>query len=101
MERESIDRRVDILEQHVEMLRDLPTRMTLFEAQMLQLRSDMNSGFSALSYAVNALHADMVARFEAHDRRFDAQDEKFIDLKRHMHMLHEDALERIARLSER
>ena len=43
----------------------------------------------------------MVARFEAHDRRFDAQDEKFIDLKRHMHLLHEDALDRIARLRER
>ncbi len=101
MEGESLDRRVEILEQHVEMLKDLPTRMTLFEAQTLQLRSDMNSGFSALSYAVNALHADMVARFEAHDRRFDAQDVKFKDLERHMHMLHEDVLERIARLNDR
>ena len=69
--------------------------------QIVQLRNEMNGGFSALSYAINAMHSDIVARFEAHDRRFDAQDEKFIDLKRHMHMLHEDALERIARLSDR
>jgi len=108
MERESIDRRVEILEQHVEMLKDLPFRMTSVEgrltsiegrltsveAQVVQLRSEMKGGFSALSYAINAMHTDIVARFEA-------QDEKFMDLKRHMHMLHEDALERIARLSER
>jgi hypothetical protein len=94
MERESLDRRVDILEQHVEMLKDLPARMTLFEAQILQLRSDMNGGFSALSYAVNALHGDMVARLDTHDQKFD-------DLRRDMHLLHEDVLERIARLGER
>ena len=94
MERESLDRRVEILEQRVELLKELPARMTFFETQILQLRRDMNSGFSALSYAVNALHADMVARFEAHDRKFD-------DLRRDMHLLHEDVLERIARLGER
>ena len=94
MERELLDRRVEILEQHVEMLKELPTRMITVEAQILQLRSDMNSGFSALSYVVKALHADMVARFEAQDHKFD-------DLRREMHLLHEDVLERIARLGER
>jgi hypothetical protein len=38
----------------------------------------MNGGFSALSCAINAMHSDIVTRFDAHDRRFDAQDERFI-----------------------
>ena len=115
MERELLDRRVEILEQHVEKLKELPSRMsgvetrltsvegrltsvdgrlTSVEAQVVQLRSEMNGGFSALSYAVNALHADMVARFEANDHKFEG-------LRRDMHLLHEDVLERIARLGER
>ena len=69
-------------------------RLTSVEAQIVQLRSEMNSGFSALSYAINAMHADMVARFEAQDKRMDG-------LGRHMHVLHEDVLERISRLGER
>ena len=47
-----------------------------------------------LSYAINAMNAEMVTRFEA-------QDQKFGDLRREMHLLHEDVLERIARLGER
>jgi hypothetical protein len=68
--------------------------LTSVEAQIVQLLSEMNGGFSALSYAINAMNADMVARFEA-------QDQKFEDLRREMHLLHEDVLERIARLGER
>ena len=68
--------------------------MIAVEAQILQLRSDMNNGFSALSYAIHALHADMVARFEANEHKFE-------DLRREMHLLHEDVLERIAGLGER
>lgn len=108
MAQTSLTRRVEILEQHVELLKDLPSRMTgvegrltsvegrlmSVEAQLVQLRGEMNSGFSALSYATNAMNADMVARFEA-------QDQKFEDLRRQMHLLHEDVLERIARLGER
>ena len=150
MEQTSLTRRVEILEQHVELLKDLPARMTAVEAQILQLRRDMESGFSALSYAINAMHADVVARFEAqdkrfdehdrrfdehdrrfdehdrrfdehdkrfdeHDKRFDAQDRRFDALERRfdaletrlddfrhqMHVLHDDVLERIARLGER
>ena len=69
-------------------------RLTSVEAQIVQLRSEMNGGFSALSYAINAMNTEMVTRFEA-------QDHKFHDLRRDMHLLHDDVLERIARLGDR
>ena len=77
MEQPSLERRVEILEQKVEALQDLPPRMAAVEAQIVQLRADMNSGFSALSYAINRMHTEMIARFEQIDRRFDAMDRRF------------------------
>jgi hypothetical protein len=63
----------------VELLQDLPDRMTavegrltVVEAQIVQLRTDMNNGFSALSYAINRMHAEIMSRFEKIDRRFEA-----------------------------
>jgi hypothetical protein len=52
-------------------------RLTGVEAQIVQLRTDMNNGFSALSYAINRMHSEMMARFESIDRRFDSIDKRF------------------------
>jgi hypothetical protein len=97
MAQTSLTKRVEILEQQVETLKELPARMTAVEEQMLQLRAETRDGFSALGelrLEMRAMHHELLVRFGA-------QDEKFKDLKRHMHMLHEDALDRIARLGER
>ena len=78
--------------------------MTAVESQIVQLRDEMHAGFSALGEVrleMRAMHYEVLARFERQDKRLDAQDDKFEELKRHMHMLHEDVLERIARLRER
>src|SRR5258705_6940341 len=77
MERLSLERRVEILEQHVELLKDLPPRITAVEVQIAQLRTDTNAGFSALSYAINRMHSEIMARFEQIDRRFEAVDKRF------------------------
>jgi chaperonin cofactor prefoldin len=77
MERGSLESRVEILEQQVELLKDLPQRMATVEAQIVQLRTEMNGGFSALSYAINRMHTELIGRFEAIDRRFDAIDKRF------------------------
>ena len=68
----------------MELLQDLPARMmaveerlTTVEAQIVHLRADMNSGFSALSYAINRMHSEMMSRFEKIDRRFEAVDNRF------------------------
>ncbi len=39
-------------------------------------------------------------RFEAVDRRFEAVDQRFDDLERHMHVLHEDVIARIAAIPD-
>jgi hypothetical protein len=51
------------------LLQDLPARMTavegrltVVEAQIVQLRADMNNGFAALSYAINRMHSEMISR---------------------------------------
>jgi len=77
MERLSLERRVEILEQQVELLKDLPPRITAVEVQIAQLRTDTNAGFSALSYAINRMHSEIMARFEQIDRRFEAVDTRF------------------------
>ena len=61
----------------MELLQDLPLRMTAVEAQIVQLRAEMNNGFSALSYAINKMHTELTGRFEAVDRRFEAIDRRF------------------------
>ena len=77
MERPSLERRVELLEHKVELLQDLPSRMGAVEAQIVQLRKEMNNGFSALFYAINKMHTELTGRFEAIDRRFDAIDKRF------------------------
>jgi hypothetical protein len=42
----------------------------------VQLRIDMNNGFSALSFLINRLHNEVMGRFEAIDKRFEAVDKR-------------------------
>ena len=68
----------------MESLKELPARMTAVTSHIVQLREEIRGGFSAigdLRLEVRALQYETVARFEAQVR-----------------VLHEDTLERIARL---
>jgi hypothetical protein len=77
MEQPSLERRVESLEQKVDaLLRDLPPCIAAVEAQIVQLRTEMRSGFSRLSYAINRMHTEIMGRFESIDRRFEAVDIK-------------------------
>ena len=78
----TLDERVEILEQKVGDLQSLPARMDALESQILQLRGEMRDGFSAIR-----------EKLEQHDQRFDQTD-------RHIRVLHEDVLNRIALLQE-
>ena len=76
------------------MLKDLPSRMTSVdgrltsvEAQIVQLRDETHREFSAMRQEITG--------------QFDRQDTTFEELKRYMLMLHEDGIDRIARLRER
>jgi hypothetical protein len=80
----------------VDVLQELPPRMAKVEAEIVQLRTDMNSGFSALSYAINKMHSEIVTRFDAMDQRFDAMDRRFDAMDRRLDAMDErfDAMDR-------
>ena len=44
----SLERRIEILEENMEQLRDVPLRLSAVESQIVQLRAEMQTGFSAL-----------------------------------------------------
>ncbi len=48
MAQESLEKRMDRLERRVEILEQLPDRVTAVESQIMQLRDEMRSGFSAV-----------------------------------------------------
>ena len=78
----------------MEILEQLPERVARLESQIEQLRDEMRSEFSATRAEMRA--GDEETRRVLTDRMeflFDAN-------KRHMRLLHEDLVERIARSSE-
>jgi hypothetical protein len=85
----TLNERVEILEQKVGDLQLLPARMDALESQILQLRSEMGDGFSAIH-----------KRLAEHDKRFDVIDQRFDETNRHMRVLHEEVLSRISLLQE-
>ena len=94
MAQESLERRMDRLEGRTEILEQLPERVTALESQILQLRDEMRNEFSATRAEARAgdeetrrvLTERMESLFDAHER--------------HMRLLHEDLVERIARSGE-
>ena len=83
MSPESLRVRVERLERRVEILEQLPERVSALESQIVQLRDEMRSEFSAT-------RAVLTERMEF---LFDANE-------RHMRMLHEDLVQRIATIKE-
>jgi len=89
----SLDERVEILEQKVADLQELPARMDAVESQILQLRGEMRDGFSAID-----------KRFDETDRQTRTLHEEVLsklgETNRHMRVLHEEVLRRISLLKE-
>jgi hypothetical protein len=90
MSRESLEARVDRLERRMDLLEQVPRRMDALEAQIVQLREEMRSEFSAIRGEMSAgdeetrrvLSKEMRDLFEANET--------------HMRVLHEDLVQRIA-----
>ncbi len=79
-------------------LEELPGRVTAVELQIVQLRTEMRAGFSAIEQRLQG-HDQ---RFEAMDQRFDAVERQIRkgdeETRRYMRVLHEEVLARIAML---
>jgi len=86
----SLNERVEILEQKVGELQELPTRMAAVESQILQLRGEMRDGFSAT-----------VTRIQEGDKESRRYARTLHDeVLTQMRVLHEDVISRLALLQE-
>jgi hypothetical protein len=83
---ETLRVRVDRLERRVEILEQLPDRVSALESQIVLLRNEMRSEFSVMQVRDLALTERMEFLFEANER--------------HMRLLLEDLVGRIATLKE-
>ena len=102
----SLERRIEILEENMEQLRDVPVRLSAVESQIVQLRAEMQTGFSALRGQNDDTRGEMV-RLNDETRRelVRLNDETRREMTRlndetnaHLRVLHEEVISRIALL---
>jgi len=86
----SLKVRVERLELRVEILEQFPDRVRALEAQIVLLRDEMRSEFSATRVRDEETGRALTERMES---LFDANE-------RHMRLLHEDLVQRIATIRE-
>ena len=115
----SLERRIEILEENMAQLRDVPVRLSAVESQIVQLRAEMQTGFSALRGQNDETRREM-ARLNDETRRdmvrlneetqremVRLNDETRRELTRlndetnaYLRVLHEEVISRIALLQE-
>ena len=104
----SLERRIEILEENMEQLRDVPVRLSAVESQIVQLRAEMQTGFSALREQYDETRREMVSlNDETRREMVRLNDETRRDMVRlndetnaHLRVLHEEVISRIALLQE-
>ena len=94
MRKPTLAKRVQILEQKVEVLETLPERVTAVELQVVQLREEMRDEFSAVRQEMNAMGTGLRAELSAAIRAGDEE------TRRYMRVLHEEVISRIATIQE-
>ena len=94
MPSKSLEERMDNLERRVEVLEQLPDRVTALETQIVLLRDEMRSDFSATRSEARAGDEETrrVLTKQMHDL--------FETSERHMRVLHEDLVQRISTIAE-
>jgi hypothetical protein len=106
----SLAERVEILEQKVGDLQTLPARVEALESHILQLRSEMHDGFSAILMRldghdqrfdqIDQRFVSVDQRFVSVDQRFDQIDVRFEETHRFMRVLHEEIISRLSLIEE-
>ena len=98
---ETIESRVDRLERRMTDLEKLPDRVTAIESQIVQLRAEMHSEFSAVREEIRA--GDEETRRvlgERIDETARLHGERIDENGRHMRVLHEEVIGRLAIIQE-
>jgi uncharacterized membrane protein YccC len=88
---QTLNSRMEVLEQQMEALSTLPDRVTSLESQILQFRVETRAEFAAV-------REEMQQRFDTLRDEVHSGDE---ETRRHMRLLHEEVMTRIALLDER
>lgn len=115
----SLERRIEILEENMEQLRDVPVRLSAVESQIVQLRAEMQTGFSALRGQNDETRREMVSLNDETRRemvrlndetrreivRLNVQTRRDMvrlndETNAHLRVLHEEVISRIALLQE-
>jgi hypothetical protein len=113
MSPDSLEVRMDKLERRVEILEQLPERVTALEVQIVQLRDEMRSEFSATRAETREAIEDTKRTLREEIRAGDEETRRvvteeltvrmqslFDESRRHALMLHEDLVQRIATINE-
>jgi len=105
MPKHTLTERVEVLEQKVEGLDTLPARVEAVELQIVQLRTEMRSGFSDVRQEMAAMAAGL--REEIRKSEEGLRTELIMeirkggeDTRRYMRMLHEEVISKIATIEE-
>jgi hypothetical protein len=105
----SLEDRMDRLERRVEILEQLPERVTALESQIVLLRDEMRSEFSALRGETRAGDEQVITTLREEIRAGDEETRRVLTERmeflfdaneRHMRLLHEDLVQRIATINE-
>lgn len=97
---QTLESKVEGLERRVTLLEKLPKRMDALESQIVQLRTEMRDEFSAVRTGLSAVQSDVSGlrgEMTALRQELNAGDE---ETRRHMRVLIEDVISRIATLDE-
>lgn len=86
----SLGRRVEVLEERVDALSQLPERVSAVEGQIVALRAEMRDAFVSVRVEARAEFAAVRAEMHAGDE----------ETRRYMRVLHEDVISRITLLQE-
>ena len=89
----SLERRIEILEENMEQLRDVPVRLSAVESQIVQLRAEMQTGFSALRGQNDETRGEMV-------RLHDETRGEMVSLRREMVRLNDETRREMTRLND-
>jgi predicted phage gp36 major capsid-like protein len=89
MAEKSLEERVTMLEREVEILEQLPDRVTALEVQIVELRGEMRAEFSATRAEAREGDEHVVQTLRQEIRAGDEETRRF------MRILHDDLVERI------
>ena len=94
MPQQTLENRLEILEQKVESLEGLPNRVAALEPQIVQFREEMRLEFSAVRREMRAGTNSLAETLRGEIRGGEEE------TRRQMRVLHEDVISRIALLNE-